>query len=105
MQNMVPLEIEIVSGHFLLLNDKQGYNMYGQFDLGIYKRQTNYEAVYTGLQGIAQHALQANVIRLGLPKNMGCVLGGGNWSIVRAIIEVIFDNDSGIELYVCNYQG
>ena len=86
-------------------DDKQGYNMYGQHNFGMEKRHTNYEAVYTGLQGIAQHALQTNVIRLGLPKNIGCVLGGGDFRIVRVIIEVVFDSDSGIELYICNYQG
>lgn len=86
-------------------DDKQGYNMYGQYNMGMGKRQTNYEAVYNGLQGIVQHAIQANIIRLGLPKNMGCVLGGGDFRIIRAIIDVIFDADSGIELYICNYQG
>ena len=86
-------------------DDKQGYNMYGQYNYGLLARHTNYEAVYTGLVGIARHAIQANVIRLGLPRNMGCKLGGGNWSIVRSMIDVVFDPDSGIELYICNYEG
>jgi O-acetyl-ADP-ribose deacetylase (regulator of RNase III) len=86
-------------------DDKQGYNMYGQYNFGMEKRHTNYEAVYTGLLGIAQHAIQANIIRLGLPKNMGCRLGGGSWSIVRSIIDVVFDSNCGIDLYICNYEG
>jgi hypothetical protein len=37
-----------------------------------------------------------------LPYNMGCMLGGGNFHIVNAIIEVIF-KDSPIDLYICRY--
>jgi O-acetyl-ADP-ribose deacetylase (regulator of RNase III) len=84
---------------------KQGYNLYGQYGYGVDRRQTNYEAVYTGLVGIAQHAIQGNVMRLGLPKNMGSCLGGGNWLIIKSIIDVVFDTDSGIDLYICNYEG
>lgn len=86
-------------------DDKQGYNLYGQYNFGGLGRNTNYEAVYTGLVGIAMHAIEYNVVRLGLPKNMGCRLGGGEWSIVKAIIDVVFDKDSRIELYICNYDG
>jgi len=86
-------------------DDKQGYNMYGQYNFGGWDRNTDYEAVYNGLVGITRHAVEANVIKLGLPKNMGCRLGGGDWRIVRAIIDVVFDTDSGIELYICNYDG
>lgn len=88
-----------------LHDGKQGYNMYGQYQFGLQQRHTNYEAVYTGLQGIARHAVENNILRLGLPKNMGCRLGGGSWRIVRAIIEEIFDEDSGITLCICNYDG
>lgn len=86
-------------------DDKYIYNMYGQYDLGTNKRHTNYEAVYTGLTEIARHAILANVKRIGLPKNMGCRLGGGSWDIVKAIIDHVFDKDSGIQLYICNYDG
>jgi O-acetyl-ADP-ribose deacetylase (regulator of RNase III) len=83
-------------------DDKQGYNMYGQYDFGGFYRNTNYEAVYEGLAAIALHAAENNILKLGLPKNMGCALGGGNWKIVRAIIDDIFENESG-ELFICNY--
>jgi len=85
-------------------DDKQGYNMYGQYNMGMGKRQTNYEAVYKGLYDICAHATVNNIMKLGLPRNMGCVLGGGSWIVIRAIIEDIFgawQND----LYICNYQG
>jgi O-acetyl-ADP-ribose deacetylase (regulator of RNase III) len=85
-------------------DDKFIYNLYGQYNFGLGKRCTNYEALYTALEGMAQHAIQANVLKLGLPKNMGCRLGGGNWNIVRALIGEVFDGDSGIELTICNYD-
>ncbi len=84
-------------------DDKYIYNVYGQFNLGTWARMTNYEALYTGLAGVHDHALEANVRRLGLPRKMGCSLGGGSWTVVRAIIEDIFAN-SPIELSICNYE-
>lgn len=85
-------------------DDKQGYNLYGQYNYGMEKRHTNYEAVYKGLYSICSHATVNNILKLGLPKYMGCRLGGGSWIIVRAIIEDVFgmwQND----LYICNYEG
>ena len=86
-------------------DDKWIYNLYGQFNYGRMARFTSYDAVERGLTKIARHAVENNVTTLGLPKNMGCVNGGGNWGIVRAIVESVFDADSGVELYICNYQG
>jgi O-acetyl-ADP-ribose deacetylase (regulator of RNase III) len=77
------------------------YNMYGQFNIG-FGRMTNYEAVATGLSAIKNHAFNRGLKTLGLPKFMGCRLGGGDYRIVRAIIEVEFEN-SPLELYICNY--
>lgn len=84
--------------------DKFVYGYYGQYNFGMGKRQTNYEAVYNGLYDICAHATVNNIMKLGLPNRMGCMLGGGSWTVVRAIIEDIFgvwQND----LYICNYQG
>jgi hypothetical protein len=84
-------------------DDKQGYNMYGQYQFGTQSRQTDYEAVYTGLKGIHDHAMLNNINKLGCPFKMGCVLGGGSWIIVNAIINEIFAI-SLIEFYICNYE-
>jgi len=86
-------------------DDKQGYNLYGQYNFGMEKRQTNYEAIYNGLSLIREHAELNNILKLGLPKNMGCVLGGGSWRVVSAMIYDIFETNSNINLYICNYQG
>ena len=84
-------------------DDKYIYNVYGQFNFGGWKRNTDYEALHNGLTGVRNHAIEVNVLRLGLPKNMGCVLGGGSWLVVRAIIEDIFA-DCSVELNICNYE-
>ena len=79
------------------------YNMYGQYDIGMGKR-TSYDAFWSGLLNIERSARENGLVKIGLPKNMGCRLGGGEWTIVRAIIEVIFA-ESPLELYICNYEG
>lgn len=86
-----------------LHDDKQGYNAYGQFNFGGWKRNTNYEAVYTAMLGIKDHATANNILKLGLPKMMGCKLGGGSWYVYRAIIEDIFGQWEN-ELYICDHQ-
>ena len=79
------------------------YNMYSQFFIGTGK-MTTYDAMDDGLRRIEKHAISNGLARLGLPKNMGCVLGGGRWTIVRAIIEDVFV-DSSLDLFICNYEG
>lgn len=79
------------------------YNLYGQFSFGAGK-QTSYDAVDSGLRYIEIHARENGLKTLGLPKNMGCVLGGGDFRVVRAIIECVFCI-SPIDLYICNYNG
>ena len=87
----------------VLPSNKHIYNMYGQFGYGRNKRYTNYEAVYKALAAIEQHAVKNGLKTIGLPKNMGCRLAGGSWTIVRAIIQDIFDK-SQLTCYICNYD-
>jgi O-acetyl-ADP-ribose deacetylase (regulator of RNase III) len=93
-------------GHFsvaILPNNFHIYNMYGQLSFGG-GRQTNYEAVANGLGRIEWHASSSGLRTIGLPARMGCVLGGGDYRIVRAIIETVFA-DSPLQLFICDYQG
>lgn len=84
-------------------DNKWIYNLYGQYNYGHMARFTSYDAVCNGLGKIEKDTQKKELKTLGLPKNMGCVLGGGSWTIVRAIIEHIFA-ESPIELYICNYD-
>ena len=79
------------------------YNCYSQFRYGREQRHTNYEAIYTGLSSIKDHANSIELTTLSLPYNMGCALGGGSWNIVRAMIQDIF-YDSNINLFICKYN-
>lgn len=79
------------------------YNLYSQFNIG-YSRMTDYTAMVNGLELIRQHAIDSGLKSLGLPKYMGCKLGGGYYPVVRAIIDEVFDvPNAGISLYICNY--
>ena len=84
-------------------DDKYVYNCYSQFRYGKEQRHTNYEAIYTGLSSIKDHASSIELTSLSLPYNMGCALGGGSWNIVRAIIQDVF-YDSDINLFICKYN-
>jgi O-acetyl-ADP-ribose deacetylase (regulator of RNase III) len=79
------------------------YNMYGQFSIGSGKN-TSYDAFDTGLKNIALHAYNNGLKTIGLPARIGCVLGGGDWKVVKAIIANVFE-DSPLILSICNYQG
>lgn len=84
-------------------DEKYVYNLYGQYSMGGWKRHTNYEALASALVGVKEHAANNLVKRLGFPKNMGCVLGGGDWQVVRALIESVFGGDENFQIYICNY--
>lgn len=85
-----------------LPDGKIGYNLYSQYDFGRDHRKTNYEAVANGLRAIKKHAYAAGIRKLGIPKNMGCTLGGGNWGVVEAIIKAEFEH-CPIDVYICEY--
>jgi O-acetyl-ADP-ribose deacetylase (regulator of RNase III) len=75
------------------------YNLYGQ-NLGTnhakYDRKTNYEALYSALEAMADSLMPAAETSLqqpivGFPYLMGSGLGGGDFRIVQRLIEVAFD--------------
>lgn len=81
---------------------KVGYNMYSQYNFGRDRRNTNYNALADGLEAICKHVITLGIERIGMPRNMGCTLGGGSWTVVRAIIEDTF-KDYSMAVYICNY--
>jgi O-acetyl-ADP-ribose deacetylase (regulator of RNase III) len=86
----------------VLLN-KFCYGYFGQFRYGTEKRHTNYEAMYNGLENIKNDLNNKNIPVVAIPNKMGCSLGGGDFRIVRQIIEVVFEN-SNLDVYICNYD-
>ncbi len=62
-------------------------NMFGQYEIGTHKRQTNYEWLYQSLHSLfADVSLLTGNVVLAFPKYLGCGLGGGDWRIVEAMI-------------------
>jgi O-acetyl-ADP-ribose deacetylase (regulator of RNase III) len=78
---------------------KKIFNLYGQNLNGKAKRKTNYDALYTALEGMRNYLTDNDedlpVPNIGLPYLMGCGLGGGDWRIVERLIEVAFHNYNG----------
>lgn len=95
-------------GHFSWTKTGDGkfhiYNCYSQYEYGRERRHTNYEAIFTGLTDIKAHAESHGLTTLSLPHMMGCMLGGGSWRIVAAIIDEIFSTDPEMVLYICKYN-
>ena len=77
-------------------------NLFGQ-SLGGSGRQTNYEALYIALEFLQEFVSTVGLKSVAFPYGMGCGLGGGDWRIVRAMIESVFEN-TGIEVTIVKYN-
>ena len=78
------------------------FNLYSQFNFGFGDRirHTDYEQFFKGMQAIEYHARQLDIQVLSVPYNIGCGLGGADWRIIQAMLEVIFEN-SLLVLTIC----
>ena len=87
------------------------YNMYTQATIGT-GREVDYEKFWQALKRVEQDLYAMNVAKheydgsppptLGLPYGISCGLAGGNWGIIKAMIEDIF-LDSPIKCYIVRY--
>ena len=78
------------------------YNLYGQYYYGRDSRKLNYESIDTALLKMRHDCISKPIKSIGFPKNMGCTLAGGDWSIVSSMIESVF-NDGAFSVYICEY--
>ena len=91
-----------------LPHDVTIYNLYTQSGYSTKKREVNYEYFWRALKAVQedllfnQHELDASQV-IGLPYGISCGLAGGNWKIIKAIIEDIF-LDSMIQCYIVKYD-
>jgi O-acetyl-ADP-ribose deacetylase (regulator of RNase III) len=69
------------------------YNLYTQFRYGRNQRYLDYEALFKSLQAMKNDidSMGWDKPKIGFPK-IGCGLGGGDWRIVSAMIETVFDD-------------
>ena len=92
-----------------LPNDKGTiYNLYTQASIGTGERQVQYEKFWRALKNMQedllfiQHETGEDQV-LGLPYGISCGLAGGNWGIIKAMIEDIF-LDSLIKTYIVKFN-
>lgn len=83
--------------------DRTIINLYSQYNYGTAKAlYTDYRAMRKGLEDIREFIYkmgwQNKVV--GIPFNMGCDRGGGDWEIVQQTIQIIFGN-SPIQILIC----
>ena len=84
------------------------YNLYTQSGYSTERRQVNYEYFWQALKNMQedllfiQHETGEQQV-LGLPYGISCGLAGGNWGIIKAMIEDIF-LDSLIKCYIVKWE-
>jgi O-acetyl-ADP-ribose deacetylase (regulator of RNase III) len=71
--------------------DHQVYNMHAQADYGYGKRQVNYEALYHCLGQVKSIMDDRQQKILGVPYKMACDRAGGDWRVVNAMLETLFE--------------
>jgi hypothetical protein len=66
-------------------------NIFGQLDISTQSRQTEYGAIHNGFKHFKENHSYFNLDdNLFFPYHFGCGKGGGNWDIVKEIIEYHF---------------
>lgn len=109
--------LEVNAAHNLIVA-----NLFGQYNVGTSKQQTEYSALIAGFKSIANTCFQGNdkkLIDFGkpfgeidmpidltdiyIPYKIGCGLGGADWGIVQEIIEKTFDK-SDKNVYICRHE-
>lgn len=72
-------------------------NLFGQFNYGRGQRHTDYKSLYQALETLKQKAKKHN-LTVALPHGLGCGLAGGDWNIVRNLIDKAF-KDYEVTIY------
>lgn len=76
-------------------------NLFGQYQYGRNQQQTNYDALRTSLNKLANVMLATgSQATVRIPYKMGCGLAGGKWDIVLNIIhETLCKHDISVEIW------
>lgn len=73
-------------------------NMFSQDNFGYDgTRFTSYDAFAKCLTAMQERFVRGS--KIGFPKNIGCGLGGGNWTVISALIEEILGKDYDVYIY------
>lgn len=83
-------------------------NVYSQYGASTQSRQTEYDHLVNGLEKV-RDAMKVSSgdlpAKIGLPYGLGSDLAGGNWKIVKAIVESVFENEPNITCVICRLPG
>jgi O-acetyl-ADP-ribose deacetylase (regulator of RNase III) len=63
------------------------------------RRYLDYEALYKCLEKMKKELTRVKLNTLGVPYNMGCDRAGGDWRVVEAMLDSVFDEASGIKVF------
>jgi hypothetical protein len=93
-------------GKFYICNPEKNKmigNIFGQGGVSSTYRMTNYEALYESLSMLRQ-VMEADLrLTIAIPYKIGCGVGGGDWTIVSAMLESVFSKVSNrVTLYRYN---
>lgn len=67
-------------------------------------RHTDYEALLQCFKKVKTWCKNKGITNIGMPKNLGCGLAGGDWDgVVYPMIEKIFGEDKDITLYIYEF--
>jgi O-acetyl-ADP-ribose deacetylase (regulator of RNase III) len=96
-------------------------NLFGQYNVGTSKQQTEYAALISGFKHIANtffagdeketlhfgpfglEDVPVTLTDIYIPYKIGCGLGGADWSLVEEIINKTFEKSNN-DVYICKYE-
>ena len=73
-------------------------NLFGQNGFGRDRQYTEYEALDNAMKQLREFMLTKGYISVAFPYKIGCGLGGGDWNVVKLLIDKHFRD---FECYVC----
>lgn len=69
-------------------------NCFGQLAYGRVSQQTNYAALKKSLTEVRDFSEEHGGLSVAIPFRIGCGLAGGQWHIVKKLIDEVFGNSS-----------
>lgn len=73
-------------------------NLYSQYGYQDGDRRTSFDAMFAGLITIREDGRFAG-LDFAVPSRIGCGLAGGNWGVVRAILNAVFAESYAVGAY------
>lgn len=90
--------VPLYKDYYLDKEHKQVINMFAQETYGYDgRRYTSYDAFWSCLGHIREFVPEGATI--GFPSHIGCGLGGGNWEVIKTMIEQVLDEDYEVYIY------